>query len=103
MMALRVLAQLGAGEAEEVATRILNLGRDWIATLAGRTVKVGVADRIVLIAALTPLAGDVVIRCETDLMLAVRFQLPWRHDELETVGGQRRIERLDDDRLGRRQ
>ena len=76
-MALRILPQLLAGEAEIGPRRILELLRHLI--------------------------RDVVVGREADLVLAVRLELPGRHLELDAVAGRGGGERLDGDRRRRRQ
>ena len=71
VVALGILPQVVGGEAEHGAGGILELLRH--------------------------LGADVVIRREAQLVLAMRFEMPGRHDELEASAGRRRIERLDDE------
>ena len=66
VMALRILSQVLGGEAEHGAAGILEL--------------------------LGHLCADVVVRREADLVLAVRLEVPRRHDELE-AGRRRRADR----------
>src|SRR5262249_50731454 len=77
VVTLRVLTQLLSREAEVVAAWIAELGRN--------------------------LAADVVVRRDADLVLAVRRKVPGGKLKLHPLALSRRIERLDRDRLDRRQ
>src|SRR5262249_34403849 len=65
VMALRILAQLLAGEAEVLTARVEELGGN--------------------------LGRDVVVGGEAELVLAVRLEVPGRHDELNALVRRRRI------------
>ena len=77
MVALGILSEILLVEAEQGAARILERLRH--------------------------LAADVIVRRETDLVLAVRFELPRGHFELDAHTGRRRFQRSDEDGFCRRQ